>query len=165
MTRIGKKNSIKVGAHDNEDLPHYHLMIKSARGRIVEIPETFLHSNLDRKISAVTIADLKNIVEDRELNLDKSGTPQPFTLFWKGKKLEDTNVKLRKIVVEGTKIHPYHQNLDNPIVVILNADIGEQVESHDYDSMDPDTPRRAGGKTKRLRNKSYKRKSYKHNRI
>ena len=80
---------------------------------------------------------------DNELNRDENGIPQPFTLFWKGKKLEDSNVKLRKIVVEGEKLPLYRADVKNPIVVILNKDIGDPVwfEAHDIDWRDPNTPR------------------------
>jgi hypothetical protein len=100
-TRRYRKN--KLGGHEDEDLPHYHLLIKSARGSTHEMYERFVNSHLDRNIDAGTIQDLQNFVIDRGLNTDTTGTPQPFTLFWKGKKLEDSNVKLRKIVVEGKK--------------------------------------------------------------
>jgi hypothetical protein len=103
--------------------------------------EKFVNSHLDRSIDAGTIEDLKNFVIDRGLNTDTSGTPQPFTLFWKGKKLEDSNVKLRKIVVEGKKLPLYKPNAE-PIMVFLNKDIGDPVyfEAHDIDWRDPDTP-------------------------
>jgi hypothetical protein len=105
--------------------------------------ERFVNTHLDRNIDAGTIQDLQNFVIDRELNRDENGVPQPFTLFWKGKKLEDSNVKLRKIVVEGKKLPLYKPNVGEPIVVILNKDIGDPVyfEAHDIDWRDPDTPR------------------------
>jgi hypothetical protein len=140
-TRRYRKN--KLGGHEDEDLPHYHLLIKSARGSTHEMYERFVNSHLDRNIDAGTIQDLQNFVIDRGLNTDTTGTPQPFTLFWKGKKLEDSNVKLRKIVVEGKKLPVYKPNVGEPIVVLLNKDIGEPVnfEAHDIDWRDPDTPR------------------------
>ena len=140
-TRRYRKN--KLGGHEDEDLPHYHLLIKSARGSTHEMYERFVNTHLDRNIDAGTIQDLQNFVIDRGLNEDTTGTPQPFTLFWKGKKLEDANVKLRKIVVEGKKLPVYKPNMGEPIVVLLNKDIGEPVnfEAHDIDWRDPDTPR------------------------
>jgi hypothetical protein len=140
-TRRYRKN--KMGGHLHEDLPHYHLLIRAARGSIHEMSERFERSKLDRNVEAGTIEDLKQFVIDRGLNTDTTGTPQPFTLFWNGKKLEDSNVKLRKIVVEGKKIPLYKPNMEQPIVVLLNKDIGDPVyfEAHDIDWRDPDTPK------------------------
>lgn len=105
--------------------------------------ERFVNSHLDRNIDAGTIEDLKQFVIDRELNTDTTGIAQPFTLFWKGKKLEDSNIKLRKIVVEGKKLPLYKPNMEEPIMVFLNKDIGDPVnfEAHDIDWRDPETPK------------------------
>ena len=140
-TRRYRKN--KLGGHEDEDLPHYHLLIKSARGSTQEMSERFVNTHLDRSIDAGTIKDIQDFVIDRGLNEDTAGTPQPFTLFWKGKKLEDSNIKLRKIVVEGKKLPLYKPN-EEPIMVFLNKDIGDPVnfEAHDIDWRDPDTPGR-----------------------
>ena len=129
----------RIGGHDNEDLPHYHLFIKFPNGQTREMHEVFERSRLDRQVDSATINDIKNYVTDY-------GITEPFTLFWKGKKLEDTNVKLRQIVVEGEKLPLYHPNADNPIVVVLNKDIGDPIyfEAHDLDLEDiraPQTPR------------------------
>lgn len=133
----------KMGGHEHEDLPHYHLFVKSSRGSMREMPARFSNTNLDRNVDASTINDIKEYVIEEQLNRDENGVPQPFTLFWKGKKLEDSNVKLRKIVVDGQKISLYRADINNPIVVILNKDIGDPVwfEAHDIDWKDPDTPR------------------------
>jgi hypothetical protein len=68
---------------------------------------------------------------------------KPFTLFWKGKKLEDSSVKLRKIIVDGSKMPLYVSDIKDPIVVKLNEEIGDPVfyEAHDIDWRDPNTPR------------------------
>jgi hypothetical protein len=129
----------RIGGHDNEDLPHYHLFVKLPNGQTREMFEVFERSRLDRQVDSATINDIKNFVND-------CGITEPFTLFWKGKKLEDNNVKLRQIVVEGTKLPLYHPNADNPIVVVLNKDIGDPInfEAHDLDLEDiraPQTPR------------------------
>jgi hypothetical protein len=133
----------KMGGHEHEDLPHYHLFVKSPRGSTNEMPARFSNTNLERNVDAATINDIKQYVIDNQLNRDENGIPQPFTLFWKGKKLEDSNVKLRKIVVEGEKMPLYRSDIKNPIVVILNKDIGDPVwyEAHDIDWRDPNTPR------------------------
>ena len=144
LKRKTRKRRSKMGGHQDEDLPHYHLLIKSAYGSTHEMPERFANTNLDRFINAATINDIKQYVIDNGLNRESGKPePQPFTLFWKGKKLEDSNVKLRQIVVEGEKLPLYRPNRNDPIVVILNKDIGDPVwfEAHDIDWRDPNTPR------------------------
>ena len=127
----------KVGGHKHEDVPHYHLLIQSPRGMIYEMSEQFLNTHLDRNIDAATINNIYQFVIDRDINNGK-----PFTLFWKGKRLADLNVKLRKIVVNGEKL-PVYKHKKDPIVVIYNKDIGdpEWFEAHDIDWTDPNTPR------------------------
>jgi len=142
-TKKYKRGKTKMGGHEHEDLPHYHLYIRSPRGTTYEIPARFANTNLERNVDAATIADIKEYVESEGVNRDKAGIQKPYTLFWKGKKLEDSNVKLRKIVVEGEKLPLYRGNTKEPIVVILNEDIGDPVwfEAHDIDWRDPNTPR------------------------
>jgi hypothetical protein len=141
-----KKNyrRYKMGGHEHEDLPHYHLFIIPSTGSRVEMrTPQFAKSQLDRDVDAATIADIKRYVEDEGLNMDNTRVQKPFTLFWKGKKLEDSAVKLRKIIVDGSKIPLYVSDITEPIVVKLNEDIGDPVfyEGHDIDWRDPDTPR------------------------
>lgn len=140
-TRKYRRN--KRGGHEHEDLPHYHLSVKYPDGKIVEMVERFERSNLERRVNAGTIQDIKNAVQDQ---LHRQGKDKPFTLFWRGKKLEDSNVKLRQIVVDKTKLPLYHPNIDDPIVVVFNEDIGDPIyyEAHDLDLEDlraPQTPR------------------------
>lgn len=140
-TRKYRRN--KRGGHQHEDLPHYHLFIKYPNGKIMEMIEQFERSNLERNVDAGTIQDIKNAVRDEFYKHDIN---KPFTLFWRGKKLEDSNVKLRQIVVDKTKLPLYHPNVDDPIVVVFNEDIGDPIyyEAHDLDLEDlraPQTPR------------------------
>ena len=76
----------KMGGHEHEDLPHYHLFVKSSRGSTHEMPARFSNSNLERNVDASTINDIKEYVIEEQLNRDENGIHQPFTLFWKGKK-------------------------------------------------------------------------------
>ena len=134
----------KMGGHEHEDLPHYHLFIIPSTGSRVEMrTPQFANSNLDRNVDAATINDIKQFVEDEGLNMDKNRVQKPFTLFWKGKKLEDSSVKLRKIIVDGSKMPLYVSDITQPIVVKLNEEIGDPVfyEAHDIDWRDPNTPR------------------------
>ena len=143
-TRRYRKRRDKIGGHEHEDLPHYHLFIIPSTGSRVEMrTPQFAKSQLDRDVDAATIADIKRYVEDEGLNMDNTGVQKPFTLFWKGKKLEDSEVKLRKIVVDGKKMPLYVSDITEPIVVKLNEEIGDPVfyEAHDIDWRDPNTPR------------------------
>ena len=123
------------GGHPNEDLEHYHLHIKLPSGATKEIPERFLHTTKDRGTKAVTIRDIQDFV------VEQIGDSKPFTLFWKGKKMVDPEIKLRKIMVNQTKIAPYKQNVEDPIIVFYNEGIGDPVnfEAHDIDWIDPNT--------------------------
>ena len=139
--RRNRKN--KKGGHEHEDIPHYHLFVKFPNGKSKEINVLFERSNLEKNINSANIQDLKNAVQD-EFNMYEIN--KPFTLFWKGKKLEDPNVKLRQIVVDKTKLPLYGYNLKDPIVVKFNEEIGDPInfEAHDLDLEDfraPQTPR------------------------
>lgn len=138
-----KKYHKKKGGHPNEDLPHYHLYIKLPSGATREMIETFERSDLSRNIDAGTIGSIQEFVKEL---LSHQGITKPFTLFWKGKKLEDSNIKLRQIVVDKTKLPLYKYNVEYPIVVVYNEDIGDPIyfEAHDLDLEDfnaPQTPR------------------------
>lgn len=141
--KIRRNRRNKMGGHEHEDLPHYHLFVKFPNGKSKEINVLFERSNLERNVNSATIQQLKNAVQD-EFNMYEIN--KPFTLFWKGKKLEDSNVKLRQIVVDKTKLPLYGPNLNDPIVVVFNEDIGDPkyYEAHDLDLEDlraPQTPR------------------------
>lgn len=134
----------KIGGHEHEDLPHYHLFIIPSTGSKVEMrTPQFAKSQLDRNVDASTIEDIRQYVENEGLNIDKNGVQKPFTLFWNGKKLEDSSVKLRKIIVDGKKMPLYVSDITQPIVVKLNEEIGDPIfyEAHDIDWRDPNTPR------------------------
>jgi len=143
-TRKYRKNRRnKKGGHEHEDLPHYHLFVKFPSGKSKELNVLFARSDLERDVNSSTIQQLKNAVQDE---FNSNGINKPFTLFWKGKKLEDSNVKLRQIVVDKTKLPLYYPNINDPIVVAFNEDIGDPINfvAHDLDLEDlraPQTPR------------------------
>ena len=140
-TRKNRRN--KKGGHEHEDLPHYHLFVKFPSGKSKELNVLFARSDLERDVNSATIQQLKNAVQDE---FNSNGINKPFTLFWKGKKLEDSNVKLRQIVVDKTKLPLYYPNINDPIVVAFNEEIGDPINfvAHDLDLEDlraPQTPR------------------------
>lgn len=140
-TRKNRRN--KKGGHEHEDLPHYHLFVKFPSGKSKELNVLFARSDLERDVNSSTIQQLKNAVQDE---FNSNGINKPFTLFWKGKKLEDSSVKLRQIVVDKTKLPLYYPNINDPIVVAFNEEIGDPINfvAHDLDLEDlraPQTPR------------------------
>ena len=140
-TRKNRRN--KKGGHEHEGLPHYHLFVKFPSGKSKELNVLFARSDLERDVNSATIQQLKNAVQDE---FNSNGINKPFTLFWKGKKLEDSSVKLRQIIVDKTKLPLYYPNINDPIVVAFNEDIGDPKNfiAHDLDLEDlraPQTPR------------------------
>ena len=133
-----KRKHIKKykGGHENEDLPHYHLIIKFPSGQYREVPEQFLHT-VKGRVGSATVRDIEQYVTDI------IGNEKSVSLFWKGKRL-NPETKLRKIIVDDTKIEPYKPNIDDPIIVRYNDEIGidehpEWFEDAGIDYADPDT--------------------------
>jgi hypothetical protein len=134
-----KKRNVGRG-HPHEDLPHYHLFIKFPRGNVNEIPEKFLRSSKEREVKSVTIGDIEEYVRER---FEYHGIDKPFTLFWRGKKLDNPKVKLRRIIVNGKKIPLYGRDIsrDDYLIVEYNESIPDLSSSkrHDIES-DVSTP-------------------------
>lgn len=139
-TRRYRRN--RMGGHENENLPHWHLYIKTPRGQTFEMPELFERTGQgnDSMVNSGTVRDIQNFVTYR-VGLE----PGTFTLYWKGKKLDNPDIKIRQIMVNGEKIPLYNNSAGDPIVVVLNSELPpEFVEGHDLDLADynaPQTPR------------------------
>ena len=107
------------------------------------MPEIFANSDISKNIQSAKVGDIIKFIRETEIT---DGTP--FTLYWKGKKLDDPNMKLRNIVVNenGQKFKMMLHKIDfkNPIVVILNEEFNPlYAESHDLDLEEfnkPQTP-------------------------
>jgi hypothetical protein len=67
--------------HENEDLPHYHLFVRSVPGSMISIPELFRDDNAERGIDADTIGDIKTYLEDL------MGWDNPEKIVFRGKVL------------------------------------------------------------------------------
>ena len=119
--RKTKRRDVAKG-HPHEDLEHYHLFIKFPRGNTNEIPEKFLRSLKERNVKSVTVGDIEEYVRER---FEYHGIDKSFTLFWRGKKLDDSKVKLRRIAVSGKKLPLYGRDIgrDDYIIVMYNEDI------------------------------------------
>ena len=84
--------------HENEDLPHYHLFVRSVPGSMVSIPELFRDDNVERDVDAATISDIK------------------ISLSWKDVILEPDTLLLRDVCVGSEKIALYVPNVKDPIL-------------------------------------------------
>ena len=125
--------TILNGCYLNKNLPHYHIRILLPNGKTKQMYETFLYTNNDKRINAVTVNDIEQYVIDE-------GVKEPFTLYWKEKKLSNSHTKLRKIMVNKEKLPLYMFNPKEPIVVVLNRDLDPNlIEPCDIDFMDLDT--------------------------
>jgi len=130
-----------MGGHPNEDLPHWHLRIRMPSGATKLMGEAFERTGQgsDSSVQSGTVRDIQYFVQDQGL------APGTFTLYWRGKKLDNPDIKIRQIVVDGQKIPLYDNSAADPIVVELNESLPpEYVESHDLDLADynaPQTPR------------------------
>ena len=113
--RKTKKRNVAKG-HPHEDLEHYHLYIKFPRGNTNEISEKFLRSLKERNVKSVTVGDIEEYVRER---FEYHEIDKPFTLFWRGKKLDDSRVKLRRIAVNGKKIPLYGRGDKNDNIIVM----------------------------------------------
>jgi hypothetical protein len=140
--RSRSRKRYKKGGHEREDVPHYHLFVKTPKGKTYEL--NVLHAKtspapLDKSdigVNAVTIGILKQVIYDKT-----DYEAKDITLFWKGKALLDNNLKLRKIVVDGEKLPLYMPNNKDPIIIKLNTDLDlSNLDNVDIDLVDEDTP-------------------------
>lgn len=100
--------------HENEDLPHYHLFVRSVPGSMVSIPELFRDDNVERDVDAATIGDIKMYLKD----LLGWENPDKISISWKGAILEPDTLLLRDVCVDGEKIALYVPNIGDPILAI-----------------------------------------------
>ena len=98
--------------HENEDLPHYHLVVRPVRGSMISIPELFRDDNAEREVDAATIGNIKTYLKDL-LGWDN---PDNISLSWKGAVLEPDTLLLRDVCVGGEKIALYVPNIGDPII-------------------------------------------------
>ena len=98
--------------HENEDLPHYHLVVRPVQGSVLTIPELFRDDNSERGVDAATIGDIKTYLED----LMGWDNPDKISLSWKGVILEPDTLLLRDVCVDGEKIALYVPNVKDPIL-------------------------------------------------
>jgi hypothetical protein len=100
--------------HENEDLPHYHLVVRPVPGSMVSIPELFRDDSVERDVDAATIGDIKTYLKDL-LGWDN---PDNISLSWKSVVLEPDTLLVRDVCVDGEKIALYVPNMKDPILAI-----------------------------------------------
>jgi len=133
--RHTRKYKRKMGGHPNTGLKHWHLRVKFPNGSTRQIPEIFAKTEEgpDGRVISAKVKDIYDAVED--LIRRSYGAPvEPFTLYWKGRKLDRPGVRVRHISVNGEKIQLYDGE-SNPIIVKYNKDIVEEpdLQTHDLD--------------------------------
>jgi len=100
--------------HENEDLPHYHLIVMEEGGCAkYEIPVLFRDDNSERNIESATICDIKAHISNI-LGLDG------MCLLWKGCVLEPDTLLVRDVCVDGEFLPLYVPNISEPIIVVKN---------------------------------------------
>lgn len=92
-------------------IPHYNLRILLPTGQTKLTYELRAFDDEERKLPATTVQHVFDIVADY-------GVVSPFALFWRGEKLENPNVLLRDVEVQGHKLDLYVHDPKFPLVVI-----------------------------------------------
>ena len=156
---------VKKGGHEREDVPHYHLNVKTPTGKTVELFALFAKSAKPREgiteisTQSATIGDLKIAIIDKEggyiwnsklnkpepswiMDPNNPGKTKPFTLFWKDKAFLNDNVKLRDIF-ERLPLYTHSKKIE-PIVIVLNEHLEyprvvetEVIKHPDYEDTPP----------------------------
>jgi len=96
--------------HENEDLPHYHLLIRDPRASLYEIPVLFRDDCVERGVVAATVGNIKTCVRDL-LGLHN------VSLSWKGVLLGPDTTLVRDLCVDGCALALYVPNKADPIIV------------------------------------------------
>lgn len=97
--------------HENEDLPHYHLIVMEEGGCAkYEIPVLFRDNN-DNNIKAAMICDIKEHIRNI-LGFEN------MCLLWKGCVLEPDTLLVRDVCVDGEIFPLYVPNIREPIVIV-----------------------------------------------
>lgn len=96
--------------HENEDLPHYHLLIRDPMSALYEIPELFRDDCVERGVVAATVGDIKLCIRDL-LGLNN------VSLSWKGVSLGPDTTLLRDVSVDGHMFALYVLNKAEPIQI------------------------------------------------
>lgn len=107
--------------HENEDLEHYHLIIRRDYNKYspLQAPVLFKNSCDSRNVTAAKVNDLFEFISQEYCN-DDVVKNNNFYLSWKGQKLEP-NMVIGNIEVNGEKIRLYVPDMVNPIMIMKNS--------------------------------------------
>jgi len=106
-------------SHANEDLPHYHLLIKQdTRCATFEAGPLFQESNPDRNVNAAKVRDIYDYIIDRFGDI-KDIMDRNFYLTWNGQIL-DPDMNIADIEVDGKKIG-LHNHEKVPFIAVVNS--------------------------------------------
>ena len=108
-----------IMSHTNEDLLHYHLLIKQdKRCATFEAGPFFQELNPDRNVNAAKVRDIYDYIIDRFGDI-KEICDGHFYLTWNGQIL-DPNINIADIEVNGKKIGLYnHEKM--PFIAVVNS--------------------------------------------
>ena len=126
------------GCHDNEELPHLHLLIKGDC-RTFEGPPFFTQSNSECRIDKARVSDIKQAVKDRCGYED--GTPFQqsiwrgnFDIYWNGNKLDDD------LFLEGISSETHKKSIKLEMYSTVNVVLREATDKAEH--------KKPGGKKK-----------------
>jgi len=132
-----------MSCHDNEELPHLHLLIKGDC-RTFEGPPFFTQSNPDCRIDKARVSDIKQAVKDR--CGDEDGTPfqqsiwrGDFDIYWNGNKLDDD------LFLEGITSEKSEKSIKLAMYSTVNVVLREATNKAEH--------KKPGGKTRKGRRK------------
>jgi hypothetical protein len=93
--------------HENEDLPHYHLIVMEEGGCTkYEIPVLFRDDTESAMIMDIKV-HIRNMLGFEDMRL-----------LWKGRILEPDTLLVRDVCVDGEFLPLYVPNIKEPIVVV-----------------------------------------------
>lgn len=141
-------------SHTNEDLLHYHLLIKQdKRCAIFEAGPLFQESNQERNVNAAKVRDIYDYIIDR-FGDNGEIRARHFYLTWNGQIL-DPNMNIADIEVDGKKIGlRNHETV--PFIAVVNS-----CAPADFKAMNAadETDREARGGKKKTRKPMYSARS------
>jgi hypothetical protein len=131
-------------SHANEDLLHYHLLIKQdKRCATFEAGPLFQESNPDRNVNAAKVGDIYDYIIDRFGDI-KEIRDGHFYLTWNGQ-IIDPDMNIADVEVDGKKIGLYNHETVPFIAVVNSCSSADFKALNDADNAERET---RGGKKK-----------------
>ncbi len=129
------------GCHENEGIPHLHLLIK-CDGRTFEGPPFFTQSNPECRIDKARVSDIKRAVKDKCGYEDGTSFQQSiwkcdFDIYWNGKRLDDN------LFLEGVTSETDEKSIKLAMYSTVNIVLREATDKTKH--------KKSGGKTRKGR--------------